>query len=164
VSHLEEIFQLQRALNERVLDRLRDPSADSRLTLPGDLPSDADFTQAPDATRAKWWRNYITAMMHEAAEALNSLPWKWWAEDEQLINLMLHNARIELIDILHFWVSACLALGLEPDLVTKIYRQKNAVNMERQDAHYTHEGKSEDDNLNIDTGIDVSMYRKSKPI
>ena len=48
----------------------------------------------------------------------------------------MQNIRVELIDILHFLVSAMMCAGLSAEKVFDIYRQKHAINIKRQDTEY----------------------------
>ena len=79
------------------------------------------------------------------AELNQDLLWKWWSKDK----IDLQNIRVELIDILHFLISAMLSAGLSAEKVFDIYRQKHAVNFARQDAGYSGDTKTEEDNRGI---------------
>ncbi|MBA4016996.1 MAG: hypothetical protein C0483_07480 [Pirellula sp.] len=93
----------------------------------------------------QWLSKYCQAMDAEIAELKDDLLWKWWSKDR----IDLQNIRVELIDILHFLVSAMLSAGLTADKVYDIYKQKHAVNMSRQDTGYSKSTKTEDDNRSI---------------
>jgi len=84
-------------------------------------------------------------MREEINELDADLLWKWWSKDE----IDMQNIRVELIDILHFLVSAMICAGLTPEKVFDVYRQKHAVNLNRQDSNYNKNQKTEDDNKNI---------------
>ena len=47
---------------------------------------------------------FLRAVVVEAAEAMEHVGWKWWKQQDQ----QLDQVRIELIDILHFYLSAAL--------------------------------------------------------
>ena len=68
------------------------------------------------------------------AELTDSVPWKWWAKyqkfDEQ-------NARVEVVDMLHFLISMAQVLGMSADDLFQAYLKKNEVNFKRQDSGYT---------------------------
>jgi len=87
-----------------------------------------------EAQKAQWILNYCRAMNQELAELTDSVPWKWWAKyqkfDEQ-------NARVEVVDLFHFLISAAQVLGMSADDVYQAYLKKNAVNFKRQDTGYT---------------------------
>jgi len=123
MDKLEEIFQLQKKLNERIGVKLDD------LT---------------EAEKTQWLLNYVRAMQQELAELVDSVPWKWWAKyqkfDEQ-------NAKVEIIDLFHFLISAAQVFGLSADDVYESYVKKNKVNLERQDSGYA--VKDENDSKHI---------------
>jgi dimeric dUTPase (all-alpha-NTP-PPase superfamily) len=72
------------------------------------------------------------ALRQEAAEAIDSLDWKWWKKDEDDWD----NIKIELVDMLHFWVSMCTVAGLSADDVIDLYLKKNQLNHKRQNEGY----------------------------
>lgn len=123
MDKLEEIFQMQDALNQRIGVHLPPPT---------------------DEEKTKWVLNYTRAMQQETAELIDSVPWKWWAKyqkfDEQ-------NAKVEVVDLFHFLVSLAQTLGMTADDVYQAYLKKNAVNHERQDSGYVK--KDEDDSKHI---------------
>ena len=61
----------------------------------------------------------------------------------------LQNARVEVIDMLFFWMSLAQCVGLDADDVVRLYEQKLKVNHNRQDQDYSMAVKTEDDNKNI---------------
>lgn len=70
-----------------------------------------------------------TAMGNEVEELRDETDWKWWSDGSELDE---EAAKEELIDILHFWLSAALLLGMDEKEIENIYFQKNEVNGERQ--------------------------------
>jgi len=107
-----ELFRMQAALNRRI---------------------GVDTSAMDEAEKARWILNYCRAMSQELAELTDSVPWKWWAKyqkfDEQ-------NARVEVVDLLHFLVSMAQVLGMSADDVFQAYVKKNEVNLRRQDTGY----------------------------
>ena len=93
-----------------------------------------------------WLARYSQAMQEELKELDEELLWKWWSKDE----IDMQNIRVELIDILHFLVSAMMCAGLDAEKVYDIYQQKHAVNLKRQDTNYKMATKTEDDNKAIE--------------
>ena len=93
----------------------------------------------------QWLSNYSKAMSEEIKELDEDLLWKWWSKDE----IDIQNIRVELIDVLHFLVSAMICAGLIPQKVFDVYQQKHSVNINRQDTGYSKNTKTEDDNKNI---------------
>ena len=143
---LTRIFRMQTELNDYVFKKndLKDISGNSLTmeTIYADVNSGAlKVNDLPNT----WLSNYSRAMREEITELDEELLWKWWSKDE----IDIQNIRVELIDILHFLVSAMICSGLTPERVYDIYRQKHAVNLNRQDSGYSKETKSEEDNKKI---------------
>ena len=113
MDKLEEIFKMQYELNRRI---------------------GIDAETLSDDDRVKWTLNYIRALQQEAAELTDSLPWKWWAKYQKLD---IQNARVEVVDMLHFLVSIAQVLGMTAEDFHSAYVKKNAVNHNRQDGGYT---------------------------
>jgi len=74
-----------------------------------------------------------TATIHEAVELQRLTSWKWWKKAEELNKA---DAKEELIDILHFVISAARFLDMTPEEFTKEYERKNQINRERQNRGY----------------------------
>ena len=128
---LTEIFAMQRDLN--------------RYTLAQNDQGDYDAIPEDRELQNRWVRNYALAMTQEISELVDSTNWKWWRTKVDLFDEQ--NLRVELVDILHFWVSACQVMGLDAEDVHRMYMQKNAINRKRQDEGYLE--KDESDNRGI---------------
>lgn len=143
---LKRIFSMQSELNDHVFRKngLKDGSG-------APLAMDTIFTEVNRGGLGvndlpnTWLANYSRAMREELQELDGELLWKWWSRDE----IDLQNIRVELIDIMHFLVSALICSGLTPEKVYDIYCRKHAVNLERQDRGYSMETKTEEDNRGI---------------
>ena len=120
---LEELFRLQKQLNERI-----GVHAD-RMT---------------ETERQQWLLNYCRAMSQEVAELTDCVPWKWWAKYQTFDR---QNARVEVVDLFHFVISAAQVLGLSADELFEAYAKKHRVNLNRQESGYTI--KDEGDNKHI---------------
>ena len=100
-----------------------------------------------------WLNNYIAAMSNELEELRDCTFWKHWCKEakggERFLLHDLQNARVEVIDMLFFWISLAQCLGLSADDVVRLYEQKWKVNWNRQDNNYSMADKTEDDNKNI---------------
>ena len=120
---LREIFRMQKELNARI----------------GVRPD--EMTEEEQQT---WTLNYCRALSQELAELTDSVPWKWWAKYQTFDK---QNARVEVVDMIHFVVSLAQVLGLSADDVYDLYRKKNEVNFQRQDSGYAE--KDENDNKNL---------------
>lgn len=143
---LTQIFQMQSDLNNYVFEnnQIKDNQGNC-------LSMDSIFTAATQGKFMvndlpnQWLSHYARAMQGELHELDEDLLWKWWSKDE----IDMQNIRVELIDILHFLVSAMICAGLTADKVYDVYQQKHAVNIKRQDNGYSKTSKTEDDNRNI---------------
>ncbi|HWL94162.1 MAG TPA: dUTPase [Phycisphaerae bacterium] len=109
----------------------------------------------------EWLNNYLMAAANELEELRNCMYWKHWcAEARQGRRYELHdlqNARVEVIDLLFFWISMAQCVGLTAADVIDLYEQKLRVNHQRQTDNYSMQGKKEDDNKSI------SLQREKKP-
>lgn len=85
-------------------------------------------------TPLEWMQKYTLAMLSEMAEMLDEVNFKWWKNPKELDSAALKE---ELVDILHFFLSMCLASGLDAEEMYQIYLRKNEENIKRQ------EGKSQ---------------------
>ncbi len=100
-----------------------------------------------------WLNNYIAAMSNELEELRDCTFWKHWcSEAKEGRRFLLHdlqNARVEVTDMLFFWISLAQCVGLDAEDVVRLYDQKLKVNHARQDGHYSMASKTEDDNKDI---------------
>ena len=101
----------------------------------------------------KWISNYLAAMSSEIEELRDCTFWKHWcAEARKGRRFELHdlqNARVEVIDMLFFWISLAQCVGLDADDVFRLYQQKLQINHDRQSNGYAMETKTEDDNRSV---------------
>lgn len=143
---LRSIFSMQTMLNDYVFKKngLRDNEGNP-LTMQTLVKEIEDGHLSVNGVPNQWLSRYTMAMEEELIELKRDLLWKWWSKDQ----INLQNIRVELVDILHFLVSAMLSAGLNADKLHDIYRQKHAANLARQDAGYNRETKNEDDNREI---------------
>jgi putative phosphoesterase len=120
---LAEIFSLQKLLNRRI---------------------GVDTDHMTEAERQQWILNYCRAMVQEVAELTDCVPWKWWASYQKFDR---QNARVEIVDLLHFIISLAQVMEITPDELFEAYTKKHIVNLARQDSGYT--VKDENDNKHI---------------
>lgn len=101
----------------------------------------------------EWLNNYLAAMSNELEELRDCTFWKHWCKEAKQGRRFeindLQNAKVEVIDMLFFWISLAQCLGLDADDVMRIYKQKLDVNHSRQDNNYSMANKTEDDNKDI---------------
>ena len=146
IDMLKRIFRMQAELNDYVFKKNGLMDTSGKLLTMDTIYSDVSegglkVNDLPNA----WLSNYSRAMREEILELDEELLWKWWSKDD----IDIQNIRVELIDILHFLVSALICSGLTPEKVYDIYCQKHAVNLNRQDSGYNMTTKNEEDNRNI---------------
>jgi dimeric dUTPase (all-alpha-NTP-PPase superfamily) len=112
--NLQEIFKKQIELNERCAPGLYEKIKEN------------------SELRRQWFLRYELALRQESAEAVDSIQWKWWKKQEDDWD----NIKIELVDMLHFWVSMCTIAGMDSKEVLDLYFKKNKLNHDRQDKGY----------------------------
>lgn len=136
---LKEMFERQATLNARI-------GYDTKS-----LRDDFDAT-----TAGQWLNDYIIAAGNELEELRDCTFWKHWcseAKDGKRFAIHdLQNARVEVIDLLFFWISMAQCVGLNADDVYDLYLQKLNVNHKRQDGDYSMKSKDEADNKTISLG------------
>ena len=121
MDRFEEIFSLQKSLNKRI-------------------GVDTDAFAGDEARQKEWLLNYCRAMSQEIAELTDSVPWKWWARYQ---TFDAENAKVEIVDLLHFLVSAAQVLGMTAEDMHRLYAKKHEVNHKRQDAGYAVKDESD---------------------
>ena len=113
MDKLDKIFEMQAGLNKRILGDRSQPLSDE--------------------DKVQWILNYSRALQQEISELIDSVPWKWWAKYQKLD---LQNAKVEVVDALHFLVSLAQVLGLTAEDLFEAYCKKNKINFQRQDNGY----------------------------
>lgn len=143
---LSRIFSMQTQLNDYVFENNRIAGPDGTpLTMAAIFDAVNRGELGANGLPNQWLARYARAMRDELNELDEELLWKWWSRDD----IDLQNIRVELIDMLHFLVSAMICAGLTPEKVLDVYTQKHAVNIKRQDDGYSRAGKTEEDNRQI---------------
>lgn len=120
---LNQLFDLQKQLNQRI---------------------GVDTDSMSEDERQRWLLQYCRAMSQEIAELTDCVPWKWWAQYQTFDR---QNARVEIVDLLHFLISLAQVLGMSADEIFEAYAKKHEVNLNRQDSGY--HIKDENDNKHI---------------
>jgi NTP pyrophosphatase (non-canonical NTP hydrolase) len=139
IHGLEDIWPLQAALNRKA-------GFDTRALGEALASAEADGTLPEEGGRrtevGRALKNYLDALAAECHELQECLSWKHWyreaKEGRQYELRDLQNARVEVTDMLFFWVSLCQVLGLTPEDVYRLYEAKLGINHRRQD-----EGRSQ---------------------
>lgn len=146
IDMLRRIFAMQTELNDYVFrnNGLSDGVGDALSMAAIEAAANSGALMVNDLPN-QWLGHYAKAIEEELKELKADVLWKWWSKDK----IDIQNIRVELIDILHFLVSALICAGLTPEKVYEIYRQKHAVNVKRQDSGYSKATKDETDNREI---------------
>ncbi len=133
---LQKLFELQAELNRRI-----------------GFDTAALRERFDPLTAGRWLNDYIAAASNELEELRDCTYWKHWcAEAKQGRRFELadvQNARVEIIDLLFFWISMAQCVGLNAADVEQLYCKKLQVNHQRQDNNYSMQGKDESDNQAI---------------
>ena len=122
-DQLEELFRLQKQLNQRI---------------------GVDADRMTESERQQWLLQYCRAMSQEVAELTDCVPWKWWAKYQTFDR---QNARVEVVDLLHFMISTAQVLEMTAADLFEAYAKKHQVNLDRQESGYA--VKDESDNRHI---------------
>jgi dimeric dUTPase (all-alpha-NTP-PPase superfamily) len=118
LDKLDHIFLKQKVYDSRIiLEAERDPEKKKKLGV----------------TEEERISHKMTALIHEAVELQRLTNWKWWKAPKAFDKA---SAKEELIDIMHFVVSAAIDLDMTPQEFFETYVSKNKVNHDRQDQGY----------------------------
>lgn len=104
---LQVIFDLQRKFDTEIVEK---------RNLKGISPDE-------------WIQKEVLAMLSELAELLAEVNFKWWKNPKEI---NYENIKGELIDILHFFASMCIKIGMDAPEVYERYIKKNKENFLRQ--------------------------------
>ena len=91
--------------------------------------SQEEAMKMPLEERMKWIRKYLQALIVEIAEVFEETGYKWWKSKD----INEEALKEELIDALHFLLSAMLLAGMNAEEVFKVYVKKNEKNFTRKD-------------------------------
>lgn len=111
---LEHIFEMQSAFDNKVV-------TERRLSY--------DFST--------WMQKEVLAIISELAELLNEVNFKWWKNPKKVDT---NAVKEELVDILHFLISACIKAGFSADDIYLAYLEKNRENFLRQEGKSAKQG------------------------
>ncbi len=144
---IKKVFEMQNKLNQR---------------------SNDDWPPVTEEQRQEWMFKYLTALDQEKAELIDSLPWKWWKKQDANWD----NVKIELVDILHFFVSMCMIAGMDADELLELYFKKNELNFKRQDEGYREgtyqkvvDGVEDNERLHgQDSRVSILNFNGAKPL
>ncbi len=103
MDKLDQIFQMQRALDEDIVAR----------------------RQLAHISVEEWIQKDTLAILSELGELLDEVNFKWWKNPKEVD---MGAVQEELIDVLHFFVSMCIRTGMSADDLYRIYVGKNKEN------------------------------------
>jgi len=145
-DRLEDLFACQASLNDRIFEKRGLRGSDGRILATGDLAKAAvGGPIAPGSDVSVWLSNYLRALQEEGRELSEEIPWKWWSKE----SVDMDAVRVEIVDILHFWLSLALAAGLDAAETHRLYLLKNRVNLDRQESGYDASAKTGRDDLHV---------------
>jgi len=75
----------------------------------------------------EWTGRFLRQLKKECVEAIDEIPEKWWTID----GADLRACRVEMVDMLHFFFSACMSLGMSAHDVSSLYYKKLEINKAR---------------------------------
>ncbi len=93
------------------------------------------------------WRldDLIKAVSSELEELRNCTYWKHWQKEALEGNRYkihdLKEAKKEVIDLLHFFISIALWVGMDAEEMYDLYVKKNKINFKRIDNNYSYKDK-----------------------
>ncbi len=77
----------------------------------------------------EWIQREVLALMSELAELIDEVNFKWWKNKK---DVDMDAVKGELVDILHFFTSMCLKVGMTPGELFEISTGKTRENFDRQ--------------------------------
>ena len=107
-DRLDQIFALQRRFQEDLVRR----------------------RGLQDIDEMEWVQKAAMALMVELSEVLEEARYKWWKRNPPVEAAKLHE---ELVDVFHFFVTMCLAAGMDAEDLYRGYLAKQAENVRRQE-------------------------------
>ena len=113
---MERIFKLQREFQTQLGNKIF-----------------TDFEDIESKENIETLKNQLLALIIEASEAIQELPWKSWKKNQ---SFSLSTFKVELIDILHFLVNLFIFTGMNVDDVFELFKYKNEINKKRQENGY----------------------------
>lgn len=131
---LKSLFELQEALNKKIGRPLEpwkegiNKEKPSHLLMAGEMLDDL-----------------IKAVSSELEELRNCTYWKHWQKEaREGKRYQIHDlkeAKKEVIDLLHFFISMALWVGMDAEEMYDLYVKKNKINFKRIDHDYSYKDK-----------------------
>jgi dimeric dUTPase (all-alpha-NTP-PPase superfamily) len=113
------ILILKRYNKKNKKDKLMEKKITQLVNLQNNLNNMTNGTEWTEGTTNKGKTiNWITAMVLEGSEAIDSTPWKHWKAIEGVSDI--ENIKIEVVDIIHFLISELIAQYGEKTTIEKL--------------------------------------------
>lgn len=106
MDKLEEIFTMQKSLNDYIIEK-----------------RNLNFS------KEEWIQKGSLALIDEITELINEVNYKWWKNPKEVDD---NAVKEEIVDMLHFFVSICLYAGVSAKDLYDAYIEKNKENFDRQ--------------------------------
>ena len=123
---LQTIFGKQKELGFKY-DAIQHANVPDTVPKEIPVPIDSHLGQHQIKCRIFWAINELC----EAADCLKNKPWK-----ETMMETDVPHLKEELADALHFFVEACIFIGMDAAELFSYYMRKNKVNQFRQNSKY----------------------------
>ena len=117
MDKLEKIFEMQRALDEEIIQK-------------------RGLSSIPPS---EWIQKEVLAIISELSEVLDEVNYKWWKNSKPIDEDALKQ---EMVDVLHFFVSMCDKAGMGAEELFERYCEKNSENFARQRGQSDKQGYS----------------------
>ena len=109
---------------------IRKPNLDKIVLMQHDLNKIIGRDTINDPNKQQWEFEYAFAMYMECVELLDCVDWKWWSKtvkenpSRQFKSLLdRKNAKIEIIDIIHFFISLCHINNIKTSVMCEYINQ-----------------------------------------
>lgn len=152
---LKTIFEQQKALQDKIYEKndIRDRDGNV-LTIARVMQEAREGKFGPNHEPMRSLRDMVRAMRAELDEIDECLVYKHWSKaqlgekvyPDQAPAERAVQVAVEIVDILHFVVNSCLALGIDSDDLLALYEEKRAINEERTNTNYNTAKKTNTDN------------------
>ena len=134
---LDRIFQGQKELMEKYKPIAEDHY--SKIFKQPSLFSDEAWAGGEHNLHTKEGNYLIRDMLNSASQEIGEViqtmkNWKSWKSTEMPTDT--EHFKEEMIDVLHFFIEACILAGFTPSELYDLYFKKNEVNHFRQESNY----------------------------
>jgi hypothetical protein len=98
----------------------------------------------------------INSIIQELSELRDSVDWKSWKQG----HFNHQNAMIEMIDIQHFMNNIYNLLGMNAETICKMYKEKNELNIKRQEEGYLTGEYKKVDEFGIEDNMKLASFNQ----